>query len=80
MIGSFSSELNSSEWRGLPASCPDSYWIAIEIAFGETFVEEHSNTDRTPYLFNGKELDACPSVAIAKAGGDGVVLLRGEVL
>jgi RHS repeat-associated protein len=26
-------------------------------AFGETFVEEHSNTDRTPYLFNGKELD-----------------------
>jgi RHS repeat-associated protein len=27
------------------------------IAFGETFVEEHSNTDRTPYLFNGKELD-----------------------
>jgi uncharacterized protein RhaS with RHS repeats len=25
--------------------------------FGETFVEEHSNTDRTPYLFNGKELD-----------------------
>lgn len=27
-------------------------------AFGETFVEEHSNTHRTPYLFNGKELDA----------------------
>ena len=26
-------------------------------AFGETFVEEHSNTDRTPYLLNGKELD-----------------------
>jgi RHS repeat-associated protein len=26
-------------------------------AFGETFVEEHSNTDRTPFLFNGKELD-----------------------
>ena len=26
-------------------------------AFGETFVEEHSNTDRIPYLFNGKELD-----------------------
>lgn len=26
-------------------------------AFGETFVEEHSNTHRTPYLFNGKELD-----------------------
>jgi RHS repeat-associated protein len=26
-------------------------------AFGETFVEEHSNTWRTPYLFNGKELD-----------------------
>jgi RHS repeat-associated protein len=26
-------------------------------AFGETFVEEHSNTDRTPYLFNGKEFD-----------------------
>ncbi|HEY0651751.1 MAG TPA: SpvB/TcaC N-terminal domain-containing protein [Chryseosolibacter sp.] len=26
-------------------------------AFGETFVEEHANTDRTPYLFNGKELD-----------------------
>jgi RHS repeat-associated protein len=26
-------------------------------AFGETFVEEHSNTNRTPYLFNGKELD-----------------------
>jgi RHS repeat-associated protein len=25
--------------------------------FGETFVEEHSNTDRTPYLFSGKELD-----------------------
>lgn len=25
--------------------------------FGETFVEEHSNTERTPYLFNGKELD-----------------------
>ncbi len=49
-------------------------------AFGETFVEEHSNTDKTPYLFNGKEPDACPSVAIAKAGGDGVVLLWGEVL
>jgi RHS repeat-associated protein len=27
-------------------------------AFGETFVEEHSNTHRTPYLFNGKELDS----------------------
>jgi RHS repeat-associated protein len=27
------------------------------MAFGETFVEEHSNTDRTPYLFSGKELD-----------------------
>jgi RHS repeat-associated protein len=27
------------------------------MAFGETFVQEHSNTDRTPYLFNGKELD-----------------------
>jgi RHS repeat-associated protein len=26
-------------------------------AFGETFVEEHSNTHRTPYLFNGKEQD-----------------------
>ena len=26
-------------------------------SFGETFVEEHSNTNRTPYLFNGKELD-----------------------
>ena len=26
-------------------------------AFGQTFVEEHSNTDRTPFLFNGKELD-----------------------
>ncbi|WP_017733375.1 RHS repeat-associated core domain-containing protein [Nafulsella turpanensis] len=26
-------------------------------AFGETFVEEHSNTHRTPYLYNGKELD-----------------------
>ena len=26
-------------------------------AFGETFLEEHSNTDATPYLFNGKELD-----------------------
>jgi RHS repeat-associated protein len=26
-------------------------------AFGETFVEEHSNTSYTPYLFNGKELD-----------------------
>ena len=26
-------------------------------AFGETFVEEHSNTNKTPYLFNGKELD-----------------------
>jgi RHS repeat-associated protein len=26
-------------------------------AFGETFVQEHSNTDRIPYLFNGKELD-----------------------
>ncbi|MDH5381342.1 MAG: DUF4329 domain-containing protein [Cyclobacteriaceae bacterium] len=31
-------------------------------AFGETFVEEHSNTNRTPYLYNGKELDALPSV------------------
>jgi RHS repeat-associated protein len=27
------------------------------IPFGETFVEEHSNTERTPYLFNGKEMD-----------------------
>jgi len=26
-------------------------------AFGETFIEEHSNTERTPYLFSGKELD-----------------------
>jgi RHS repeat-associated protein len=26
-------------------------------AYGETFVDEHSNTDRTPYLFNAKELD-----------------------
>ncbi len=26
-------------------------------AFGETFVEEHSNSNRTPYLFNSKELD-----------------------
>jgi RHS repeat-associated protein len=26
-------------------------------AFGETFVEEHSNTSYTPFLFNGKELD-----------------------
>ena len=26
-------------------------------AFGETFLEEHSNTERTPYLFSGKELD-----------------------
>ena len=26
-------------------------------AFGKTFVEEHSNNERTPYLFNGKELD-----------------------
>ena len=26
-------------------------------AFGETFVEEHSNTKHTPYKFNGKELD-----------------------
>lgn len=26
-------------------------------AFGETFLEEHSNTESTPYLFNGKELD-----------------------
>jgi RHS repeat-associated protein len=26
-------------------------------AFGETFVDEHSNTDAIPYLFNGKELD-----------------------
>lgn len=25
--------------------------------FGETFVQEHKNLDRTPYLFNGKELD-----------------------
>ncbi len=25
--------------------------------YGETFVEEHSNTHRTPYLYNGKELD-----------------------
>jgi RHS repeat-associated protein len=27
------------------------------MAFGETFVEEHSSTDPQPYLFNGKELD-----------------------
>ena len=26
-------------------------------AFGETFVEEHSNTSNTPYKFNAKELD-----------------------
>jgi len=26
-------------------------------AFGETFIEEHSNTQRTPYLYNAKELD-----------------------
>ncbi|MFZ5562400.1 MAG: SpvB/TcaC N-terminal domain-containing protein [Pseudomonadota bacterium] len=26
-------------------------------AFGETWVQEHSNTERTPYLFTGKELD-----------------------
>ncbi|NIY72040.1 hypothetical protein HCZ30_06270 [Marivivens donghaensis] len=26
--------------------------------FGETFVEEASNTQRTPYLFTAKELDA----------------------
>lgn len=26
-------------------------------AFGETFIEEHSNTERTPYLYNAKELD-----------------------
>jgi RHS repeat-associated protein len=26
-------------------------------AFGETFVDEHSNTDAIPYLFDGKELD-----------------------
>ena len=26
-------------------------------AFGETFLEEHSNTERTPYLYNAKELD-----------------------
>ena len=26
-------------------------------AFGETFVEEHSNRKHTPYKFNGKELD-----------------------
>ncbi|WP_258105031.1 RHS repeat domain-containing protein [Marinoscillum sp. MHG1-6] len=26
-------------------------------AFGETFVEEHSNKNGMPYLFNGKELD-----------------------
>jgi RHS repeat-associated protein len=25
--------------------------------FGETWVEEHSNRQRTPYLFTGKELD-----------------------
>jgi RHS repeat-associated protein len=25
--------------------------------FGETWVEEHSNTQRTPYLYTGKELD-----------------------
>ena len=26
-------------------------------AYGETFVDEHNNTSKTPYLFNGKELD-----------------------
>jgi RHS repeat-associated protein len=26
-------------------------------AWGETLVDDHSNTNRTPYLFNGKELD-----------------------
>jgi RHS repeat-associated protein len=26
-------------------------------AFGETFVEEHSNTNKTSFLYNGKELD-----------------------
>jgi RHS repeat-associated protein len=25
--------------------------------FGETFIDEHSNQQRTPYLYNGKELD-----------------------
>ena len=25
--------------------------------FGETFIEEHSNRERTPYLYNAKELD-----------------------
>jgi RHS repeat-associated protein len=25
--------------------------------FGETWVQEHSNTQRTPYLYTGKELD-----------------------
>lgn len=27
------------------------------LPFGELFVQEHRNFDRTPYLFNGKELD-----------------------
>ena len=27
------------------------------LLLAKTFLEEHSNTDRTPYLFNGKELD-----------------------
>ncbi|WP_242158318.1 SpvB/TcaC N-terminal domain-containing protein [Aestuariivivens sediminis] len=27
------------------------------LPFGETFIEEHGNTERTPYLYNGKELD-----------------------
>jgi len=26
-------------------------------AFGQTFIEEHSNSDLNPYLYNGKELD-----------------------
>ena len=31
--------------------------IAIGIAFGETFVEEHKNSINSPFKFNGKELD-----------------------
>jgi RHS repeat-associated protein len=31
--------------------------IAIGIAFGETFVEEHKGSNNSPYKFNGKELD-----------------------
>ena len=26
----------------------------------QTFVEDRADHQRTPYLFNGKELDACP--------------------